>query len=248
MASQLDNIIKAQRFNTLKAQVKAECLRRKYVGSVEEFGGSSWDFDHIPFANTEIEAEQYRKISIPMRKINWKVLPNGPFERVVNDADLLTFETKVVAFKGRSITDQSATDCAASCTGTCTTSCTGSCGGSCSGTCSGSCKGNCTGSCSGSCVGGCTSCSDQTCKAECSAGCCGSGCQGTCNHSCGGSSKCKDGVECGCSETCSAACRDRCAGGCSGGCYTTSCTGHCGNSCSSCDGLPVGGTIPSEWR
>ena len=181
MASELDNVIKVERFIELKTKVKNECLRRKYVGPVDEYGGSDWDFSPTPEADNIIDEDYYRKISIPLRKINWQNAPNGPFEREINDADLLTFEANVTAFMGREITDNvTPTDCSYSCTGTCTTSCTGGCGNGCTGQCTSSCweEGAACSSCSGcsnECVGDCS----KGCGYECSSdgAACGNECK-----------------------------------------------------------------------
>ena len=215
MASELDNIIKAQRFNELKTKVKNECLRRKYVGSVEEYGGSSWNFSNTPNTDREIEEDHYRKLSIPVRKINWKVTPNGPFDRIINDDDLLSFETNITAFEGREIDDYTTpTDCSSSCTGTCTTSCTTGCGSSCTGTCTGGCSGSCKSGCSGGCKSGCTSCTGG-CSNTCETGC-GSGCIGECFSSC---------YNAACSNDCTTVCGKDCGTDCSSG------GGACGNEC-----------------
>lgn len=233
MASQLDNIIKAQRFNDLKAKVKAECLRRSYVGSVANYGSSEWDFSIPASADRIIDEDKYKKISIPTRKINWEVTPNGPSDRIINDADLLSFETNITAFKGRAIDNYwDPTDCSLSCTGTCTTSCTTGCGGGCDGGCRG-CGGACSSSCSGGCEGGCTSCTGE-CSGSCSDGC-GNGCDGQCTTSCY-----QDGQTCkwDCTGDCNnsakgSTCTDGCVGNCKMNCWTqcSSDSGACGGDC-----------------
>ena len=224
MASELDNVIKVERFIELKTKVKNECLRRKYVGPVDEYGGSDWDFSPTPEADNIIDEDYYRKISIPLRKINWQNAPNGPFEREINDADLLTFEANVTAFMGREITDNvTPTDCSYSCTGTCTTSCTGGCGNGCTGTCTG-CSGSCTGGCKGTCKQYCgDSCAGGYCRLNCESGC-GNGCAGQCTSSCW-----EEGAAC---SSCSG-CSNECVGDCSKGCgYECSSNGAaCGNEC-----------------
>lgn len=226
MASELDSIIKAQRFNELKTKVKNECLRRKYVGSVEEYGGSSWNFSNTPNTDREIEEDHYRKLSIPVRKINWQVTPNGPFDRIINDADLLSFETNITAFEGREIDDNiNPTDCSSSCTGTCTTSCTTGCGSSCSGTCTGGCSGSCSGGCKGGCKGSCGSDCSAVCQSECK-GTCGNGCQGECTISCYQSGQQADG-SCSDSANCVSSCAYKCGQECSDA------GGSCGGNCKS---------------
>lgn len=255
MASELGNVVKAQRFNELKQKVREECKRRKYVGSVEQYGGTNWDFSNVPATDKEITQEHYEKISIPMRKINWQVTPNGPFNRIIKDEDLVSFETNYVAFRGRDIVDESPTDCSSSCTGTCTTSCTTGCGGSCDNTCTG-CSGSCRGGCSNTCLNGCSGCGD-----ECSSGClgvCGTGCEGHCTTSCyedgatckncqtscsGGSSATETCNKDGCVAACQMSCGTKCGSGgntsgssCGGNnssdsSGTSDCISTCSNSC-----------------
>lgn len=212
MASKLDTIVKAQRFNDLKSRVKNECKRRKYIGSVEAYGDDSWDFINTPTTNTIAEDEQYRRITIPIKKINWKSAPNGPYDRIINDADLLTMETKIAAFETRSITTTTATDCSSLCTGTCTQYCTTGCKGDCTGTCSG-CTKTCRDDCTNSCEGGCKGCTN-TCREDCETAC-GIGCVGGCF------------TQCAAVDTCSANCSSACSGGCGNICGA----GACGNNC-----------------
>lgn len=221
MASELGNIVKAQRFNELKQKVKEECKRRKYVGSVEQYGGTNWDFSNVPATDKEITQEHYEKISIPMRKINWQVTPNGPFNRIIKDEDLVSFETNYVAFRGRDIKEMTPieqSDCSSLCTGTCTNTCTGGCGDSCTGKCKDSCSGGCSGGCSNTCSGGCTSCTSEC--ADACLGVCGNGCKGQCTQSCY-----QDGAVC-------SNCKDSCSGGSSGsGACTDNCVSSCGKNC-----------------
>ena len=247
MASELDNIIKAQRFNDLKAKVKEECLRRSHVGSVAAYGGSDWDFSTPASADRVIDEDKYRKISIPMRKINWQITPNGPVDRIINDADLLSFETNVAAFKTRKVADRTGTDCVgSSCTGLCYNSCETSCSSDCTGDCD-SCTGSCEGSCKSGCKGGCTSCSGSCgsdCTAECSSAChgkCGNGCEGSCTVQCATTSDSSGGCSSGsdpsgctssnCTGTCSGHCTTGCSSNCEGGCWTKCGPDSCGNNC-----------------
>lgn len=227
MASQLDQIIKADRFITLKNQVKEECKRRKYIGSVAAYGSSEWDYSDtatttIPAKDKEIQKDHYNKISIPLKKINWMKMPNGPLNREINDKDLVTLETMYAAFHNRSITSRTTTDCAASCTGTCTTYCDTTCYGGCDGACGSGCTGKCEDTCKGGCIGWCSArCSGMTCQNVCSVCTCGDGCEGHCVISCAGV------------ETCAQTCASACKGGCAAECAT-----GCGKSCFPCGCTP----------
>ena len=160
--------ITADRFNDLKAQVKEECLRRAYSGSVSSYGGQDYDYQLIPNEGQKIKKEHYDKIATPLNAINSNIIDNSEIGNVkISDPDLVEMESFVTILKARRISDSEGSDCKSGCTGLCygcQTSCTGSCSG-CSGTCSGSCSG-CGAGCSGSCYGGCS-------------GGCG-GCNGTC--------------------------------------------------------------------
>lgn len=234
MASQLGNIVKAQRFNELKQKVKQECKRRKYVGSVEQYGDTNWDFSNVPVIDKEITKEHYEKISIPMRKINWQVTPNGPFDRIIKDEDILSFETNVIAFSGRAIDNYwDETDCSLSCTGTCTTDCTTGCGGDCKNGCRG-CGGACSSSCSGGCEGSCGTDCTGVCSDTCETGC-GKGCEGECTKSCFQSGQtCQWDCTGGCNNTSvNSTCSDACVGNCRMNCQTqcSSDSGACGGDC-----------------
>lgn len=247
-------IIKAERLNALKARVKKECERRKYpygrftVGAsdkgkpVDKYGEDSWDFNPDAQSEFDILEDQYRKISIPIRKINHKgpaahsssfeKVPNGPFKRVITDEDLTLFETNLTALESRAIDNKTSTDCSVSCTGTCTTACTGTCSGSTTGsggdTCV-NCASNCSGICGNSCSGNCA----QMCgNAGCS-GYCGVGCVGNCVVSCfSAASKAgqKDAAQKYGLTISPSTCLDSCVGNCTKGCGNT-CGTNCGNAC-----------------
>lgn len=228
------SMISADRLNTLKAKVKAECLRRQYTGSVAAYGGAAYDYTVAPATGGVARKEHYEKLAVPMNAINATDTPATDGARIISESEIAAMETKVAAYALRSIYDTSGTDCSASCTGMCysCTSCT-SCSG-CSG-CGDACTG-CTG-CGGGCAGGCTSCS--SCTGSCSdvcTGCsgCGSGCANQCttgcNATCLGCSSCS-GTCFGCSNTCTGGCKSGCSGTC------TSCSGGCGASCTgTCSG------------
>lgn len=224
------SMISADRLNTLKAKVKAECLRRQYTGSVAAYGGTAYDYTVAPATGGVARKEHYEKLAVPMNAINATDTPATDGARIISESEIAAMETKVAAYAQRSIYDTSGTDCSASCTGMCysCTSCT-SCSGcsgcgdactSCTG-CSG-CSGSCTDACTGSCSG-CYGCG-MGCATACTTGC--TGCTGTCQ----GCSSCS-GTCFGCSDTCTGGCKWNCAGGC------TSCSGGCGASCTgTCSG------------
>ena len=224
--SKLDQIIKIERLITLKNEVKKECQRRCYIGSVASYGSSTWDYTNsssttVPTTDKEIQVDHYNKISIPLRKINWTKMPNGPFNRDINDYDLLEFETTLAALSTRKISSTVATDCSESCTGTCTTYCDNTCYGDCDGRCGDVCTGTCSDTCSGSCVGKCSKkCSGRTCQAACSICTCGDGCVGHCVSSCGATDTCAET----CASNCHGGCAAECATGCGGSCFPCGCT------------------------
>lgn len=191
-----------EEFINLKNRIKAEVKRRKYVGSVEAYGNSTYDYEKTPSVNEIIELEHISKISECVGAINdtniKRTHVNGDtvVQLAVMDAEITKFESAT--------TTGSNSGCKASCTGMCTTSCSGTCTSGCSGTCSG-CSG-CGGACSYGCSGGCSGCGGA-CSSGCSGGCSGN-CSGSCGSYCGG--------------TCSGA--EFCSGGCSGCC--TGCNSH----------------------
>ena len=54
---------------SLKAEVKAEVLRRQYTGSVASYGGSGYDFTINPTAGNPILIEHGNKIIQPLLAI-----------------------------------------------------------------------------------------------------------------------------------------------------------------------------------
>lgn len=236
MASELNQIITAERFNELKEKVKNECLRRKYVGSVAEYGGSQYDFTVIPQTDNQIRKEHYEKINFPLGKINTDGLPSSDSERIVKDEDLLTMETKIELFSKRSIQSSAATDCASLCTGTCTDTCTTGCRSGCSGGCESGCSGSCGSACSNDCTGNCTDACTNACDTNCTSGC-GVGCSGQCVTSCSSAgsptpdcsnscgNRCGDGDGFVCVGTCKMGCGTSCGGGNAG--YPDACGNQC---------------------
>ena len=156
-------LITAERFNNLKAAIKAECLRRSHTGSVAGYGGADYDYAAVPAAGVTIRKEHYSKNAVPMNAINSGTFPlPGDYEKIIAEGDLAQMESSVAAWATRGLAtaeDNSASDCAASCTGLCH-SCTGQCVSGCTGSCTGTCTGTCTGGCQGGCggCGGCVGC------------------------------------------------------------------------------------------
>ena len=174
--------VNASRYVNLKARVKAECLRRKYSGSVAAYGGASYDYTVTPAAGKPILKEHRDKLVTPLSMINLtNVSATNNYGDKISDAALTILESSVTLYEKRSITDSSGTDCNSGCTGMCKgcqTTCTGSCSGGCKTTCTGSCSGGCKGDCSGcggDCGGTCQSCSycASSCNDDCHRGCSG---------------------------------------------------------------------------
>lgn len=183
MALAVGNAILAADFNNLKARVKAECARRKYVGSVEVYAGEAYDYTVIPAPGIPVLIEHYNKIVEPLNAITntgYPTLSKG--DLIPSMSGLSDILTELEA-EGD---DENVSSCKASCTGLCKGSCAGlctGCTGGCASTCSNSCTGGCSGcsSCSGSCVNGC----HTTCTGGCSSTCkntCKNGCSNTCRY------------------------------------------------------------------
>ena len=212
------SIVDIDRLTKLKAKVKAECLRRKYTGSVENYGSSTYDFSNNPTVGGVIRKEYYDKNATPLNAINNTLVPKANItntENVALNDEIYNMDYQVSAWMTTDKTNKNHSDCANSCTGLCL-SCTGSCTSGCSNTC----RANCANDCTGVCGDGCT----NSCRG------CGSGCSGSCYGDCDGGCKGTCSVTCG-YEGCSGVCQEGCKSNCSGTC-TTRC-GRCGsNSCS----------------
>ena len=197
-------LITPERLVALKANVKAECQRRKYTGSVSSYGDTAYDFTVTPSTGKMILKEHYEKIATPLNAITGDIDTNGA--RIISEDEISAMESKVENLKKKSLTASKANSgCAASCTGLCATSCTGSCSGSCDGSCDGDCEG-CTGTCSGSCDGSCIDSCARGCSNDCSGYC--TGCSG------------------GCIEVCADSCNGTCVGGCDTSCENSTSSIH----------------------
>ena len=190
--------ISSERIAELKARVKAECLRRCHIDSVESYGGEKYDFSRDPEKDNVAIEEHAEKILTPLNAINSAKFPSTRGDRVISDSELTTEEAFLTVAEARAVTDQYGTDCNGNCAGLCfgcTSGCVSGCTScqGCSGTCKNTCKNACTETCYGSCSG-CTGCSTTCggdgcvgqCVTSCSAGCttgCGASC-GSCHGTC----------------------------------------------------------------
>ena len=221
--------VSAQRYNNLKAEVKAECARRSNVSttsgstSVASYAGTAYDYTTTPASGVVIKEEHYTKNKVPLAAIKSGI---GSDSKLIDDSNMTELESFVTLCKAQGKEDKTAENntCSGGCTGLCYLTCTGSCSGGCEGTCSGGCSGSCKNSCGGACSSSCK-------EGDCYGGCSGD-CEGSCTGDCDGS--CKGGCD-GCSGYCGAACESYCS---SDGCFKSGCT-NCNSSssggCSKCD-------------
>lgn len=90
--------ISASRFTNLKARVKAECLRRKYVGtasgsaSVSAYGSTSYDYTTAATTGGKILTEHRNKIATPLNAINATTIPNATGVTKIAEADIAAME------------------------------------------------------------------------------------------------------------------------------------------------------------
>ena len=222
--------VSAQRYNNLKAEVKAECARRSNVSttsgstSVASYAGTAYDYTTTPASGVIIKEEHYTKNKVPLAAIKSGI---GSNSKLIDDSNMTELESFVTLCKAQGKEDKTAANntCSGGCTGLCYLTCTGSCSGGCQGTCSGSCTGSCKNGCGGACSSSCK-------EGDCYGGCSGD-CEGSCSGSCG--SNCKGTCVGGCSGYCGAACESYCS---SDGCFKSGCT-NCNSSssggCSKCD-------------
>lgn len=215
------SIVDIDRLTKLKAKVKAECLRRKYTGSVESYGSSTYDFSNAPSEGGIIAKEYYDKNATPLNAINYNNVPKAKIsanDNVVLNNEIYNMDYQVSAWMTTDKTNNSHTDCANSCTGLCL-SCTGSCTSGCSNTCRANCANDCTGICGDGCTNACRGCGSG-CSGSCYGDCDG-GCKGTCTVTCGYQ---------GCSGVCQEGCKSSCVTGCTkdcGDCSHNTCSTMC---------------------
>lgn len=246
------DLIKPERYNSLKASVKAEMLRRNKNGSVESYGGVNYDYSTQPTSSVTINQEHYTKLIEPLRAVNPSGLPDAnAVERVVSEDDIALMEAQLAVFKTKPNDyheDTGTGDCAGACTGLCVTACSGTCIGTCTNECGVSCGTACNKACSDGCTGSC----GTACKKNCGTGCADS-CGTTCNEACSNcSSSCGTSCDKGCADDCSTACgragtcSAKCAGGCEDGCG--GCGGVCQNgtgTCTNCGNVCQAGNCSS---
>lgn len=195
MGINVDDVITASDFISLKARIKAECERRSYNGSVASYATSAYDYTVIPTSEDAPLPEHFNKIIVPMNAI----INTG---RTSTQSGFLVRQLKSISDSLTTLESIDATasssGCKASCTGlcqgTCTTGCTG-CSSTCSGSCSTSCGQGCGGNCSGSCYQVCFTNCDTYCTDACTMVC-----QFSCEADCEGS--CKGGCKTLCKGTC----------------------------------------------
>ena len=169
-------IITAEKFNSIKARVKAEMSRRNGYGSMASFSGSDYDFTVTPAKDGVILKEHGQKTVDLLRNINQS---DGLEATDITVQDLDKVEEVLSKYEQESMTGSSSS-CGGACSGLCTTTC--------SGTCSGGCSGGCYTGCYGSCSEFCASCY-TACGNGCSGSCygsCSGGCSGSCSGDCGG--------------------------------------------------------------
>lgn len=179
------SIVDIDRLTKLKAKVKAECLRRKYTGSVENYGSSTYDFSNNPIIGGIIGKEYYDKNATPLNAINKNSVPKAHItdtENIILNNEIYNMDYQVSAWMTTDKTNKNHSDCAVSCTGLCL-SCTGSCTSGCSNTCRANCANDCTGVCGDGCTNSCRGCGSG-CSGSCYGDCDG-GCKGTCTVTCG---------------------------------------------------------------
>ena len=201
MSLESKNTILASDFVSLKARVKAEMNRRRYVGSLVSYAGTAYDYSVIPISGGVISTEHINKLVTPVNAI----AASGYTAKNSGDIvqELSVFSTKLKAHESQAL--YGATDCASSCSGLCSSACSGTCSG-CSG-CSGC--GGCDTTCSGSCIGGCEGCGSGCsagCAPSCAGGCWNDGCTSSCTATCRT-----------CSGVCGNGCGYNCGSNCSGG-------------------------------
>lgn len=221
-----DALIRAKRFNDLKALIQSKCAARHWVNSVSEY--SIINFNATPDDDVIVANEHFNKLREPLNAINsnYTNLPSASDNDTILDSKLLVLEQMVTSLSDdMHPTTQEASGCNALCTGTCMNtceeqcaSCRGQCDYNCGDSCSNSCGDSCSGYCTRSCAGDCT----NGCYRECNTGC-WNDCMGTCGHAfCDG-----EGCSGICTSTCSNRCFESCDQGCNGGC-----SGNCGSGCS----------------
>ena len=97
--------ISSERIAELKARVKAECLRRCHIDSVESYGGEKYDFSRDPEKDNVAIEEHAEKILTPLNAINSAKFPSTRGDRVISDSELTTEEAFLTVAEARAVTD-----------------------------------------------------------------------------------------------------------------------------------------------
>ena len=95
------SIVDIDRLTKLKAKVKAECLRRKYTGSVENYGSSTYDFSNNPTVGGVIKREYYDKNATPLNVINNNLVPKANITDTENVALNDKIDPRLFVFLGK---------------------------------------------------------------------------------------------------------------------------------------------------
>jgi hypothetical protein len=227
MSLKRDNIPNPQEFINLKAEVKAEMLKRNGYGDLSTYGSSTYDYTIQPSKDAIPRLEHYSKIRDVITQINPSRVGQGEKKTDEITPEMVILEANVASFKAQPRSATSNNDCASMCSGVCVSQCTTTCSGSCGTSCD---SNGCTNTCSADGCTGCSSCSGS-CTDTCAQNGCTNctGCSGTCSNACAqnGCTNCT-----GCSGTCTNTCSQDGCTNCSG------CSGQCGGNCT---GTCVGG-------
>lgn len=189
MAFGLHNPILAGDFNNLKVRVKSECLRRKYNGSVAQYGDAAYDYTSIPTTGQPPLPEHLNKIIVPLNAIRNTGITETKSGFLVRD---ISYCEQLIGSLEEIEQDADNSGCSASCTGLCQGTCTEACTKGCTGGCKGGCRVSCTWECGGSCYTYCTDSCEGTCSENCDTTCyntCLDGCTGGCKDVCKGTCK-----------------------------------------------------------
>ena len=227
--------------NNLKTAVKNECLRRCFYGSVESYGGSSYNYTTAAAAGKKITVDYYNKNAVPLNAIDNNTLSTSqglPISSV--GVNVLINKVNTLVQKELGAQTLTATGCAALCTGLCFNNCGTTCSVECQGSCGGACNRGCgagcaiTGTeCAGTCFVACAQNSQGVTICEPCYSLCTNTCHLTCSTNCGNSTCTKSCGPGNCQQVCTGTCNDwcgDCTAVCASGCSNT-CTGSCDNTC-----------------
>ena len=150
----------AAQFIALKNRIRAEMKRRKYCGSLESYGGTSYDFTTTPTAGGQIKTEHGQKVI----DLALAVTDVTGLAKVVR-GDLLpnaldNLGSTLSGWETTGVENSWWNDCRGMCTGLCYASCFTGCKGctSCTNYCGGGCTYSCWNGCDYGCRTGCDGC------------------------------------------------------------------------------------------